>query len=66
MHNDVKRIIASNVVVAHGVDNDLDQVGLKGHPGLRYADTVGLGVVGNKHEAVHDAKKHMGFAVSYH
>jgi len=64
MHSEVKRIIASNVVVAHGVDNDLDQVGLKGQPGLRYADTAGLGNVGNKHEAVHDAKKHMEFAIA--
>jgi len=66
MRKDVRQYIGTNVVVAHGVENDLDQVGLKGLPGIRYAQTGAFGALkqSNKHNAVDDAVQHMKLAVS--
>ena len=61
MQAEVKRIIASNVVVAHGVQNDLMQVGLSG---IRCAQTDSFGKV-TAHKAEDDAKRHMELAVSW-
>ena len=61
MQEEVKRIIGSNVVVAHNVENDLQQVGLSG---IRCAQTDAFGDLSGRHDPVEDAKEHMELAVS--
>ena len=53
---------SGNVVVAHGVENDLKQVGLTG---VKYAQTDAFGEV-KDHKALADAKRHMELAVSWY
>ena len=63
MREEIKRIINTNIVVGHNVENDLKQLGLSG---IKCAQTDAFGKIphGGKHDPIEDAKEHMKLAVS--
>merc|ERR1719468_1075314 len=63
MKKEVKKIIGGKIVVAHNVENDLQQVGLTG---IRCAQTDSFGKIEHvgKHDPIIDARQHMKLALA--